>query len=61
MYEAQDQETMQPAVGFKTRYAVASSPFALTSGAVTGALTADANVYYRKFLVKGLDTVTVES
>lgn len=57
MYEVLDSEQLQPALGFKTRYAVCSSPFALSSGAITGALTADVNVYYRKFLVVGLNTV----
>lgn len=61
MYEVLDSEQLQPAIGFKTRYAVCSSPFALNSGAVTGALTANTNVYYRKFLVHGLNTVVAES
>lgn len=61
MHEVLDSEQLQPAIGFKTRYAVASSPFALSSGAITGALTANSNVYYRKFLVQGLNTVVVGS
>lgn len=56
MFEVLDSEQLQPTIGFKTRYGLAASPFALSSGAVTGALTADLNVYYRKFLVQGLDT-----
>lgn len=57
MFEVIDSEQLQPTIGFKTRYGLAASPFALSSGAITGALTADLNVYYRKFLVVGLNTV----
>ena len=56
MFEVLDSEQLQPTIGFKTRYGLSASPFALSSGAITGALTADLNVYYRKFLVSGLDT-----
>lgn len=56
MFEVLDSEQLQPTIGFKTRYGLAASPFALSSGAITGALTADLNVYYRKFLVSGLNT-----
>lgn len=56
MFEVMDSEQLQPTIGFKTRYGLSASPFALSSGAITGALTADLNVYYRKFLVFGLDT-----
>lgn len=61
MYEVLGSESMQPSIGFKTRYALASSPFALVSGAISGELTANANVYYRKFLVYGLDSVVAGS
>ena len=56
MHEILDSEQLQPAIGFKTRYALAASPFAQKNGTISGALTAHANVYYRKFLVQGLDT-----
>ena len=54
MVRAVGQDTFQPKIGFKTRYGMVANPFAegLTQGA--GALTANANVYYRRVLVKNL-------
>ena len=54
MVRAVGQDTFQPKIGFKTRYGMVANPFAegLTAGA--GALTANANVYYRRVLVKNL-------
>lgn len=49
-----DPATFQPKIGFKTRYGMVANPFAAGSGNVTGALTADANVYYRKVNVTNL-------
>ena len=54
MVRAVGQDTFQPKIGFKTRYGLVANPFAegLTQGA--GALTANANVYYRRVQVKNL-------
>lgn len=54
MFKAIDDHSFQPKIGFKTRYGMVANPFAegLTKGA--GALNANANVYYRKFLVKNI-------
>ncbi len=54
MVRAVGQDTFQPKIGFKTRYGMVANPFAegLTQG--QGALTANANVYYRRVLVKNL-------
>jgi hypothetical protein len=49
-----DPATFQPKIGFKTRYGMVANPFAEGSGNVTGALTANANVYYRKVAVSNL-------
>jgi len=49
-----DPATFQPKIGFKTRYGMVANPFAEGSGTVTGALTANANVYYRKVAVSNL-------
>ena len=49
-----DPATFQPKIGFKTRYGMVANPFAEGSGNVTGALTANANVYYRKVAVANL-------
>jgi hypothetical protein len=49
MVRAVDPTTYQPKVGFKTRYGLVANPFA--TGAGTGALANDSNVYYRKFVV----------
>lgn len=47
MYQAQDPVTFQPALGLKTRYAMASNP-------LSGSLSANSNGYYRKFGVTNL-------
>ena len=54
MVRAVGQDTFQPKIGFKTRYGLVANPFAegLTQG--SGALTANANVYYRRVQVKNL-------
>jgi len=59
MVRAVDQDSMQPKIGFKTRYGMVSNPFSngyLSTGVAggLGALTADANVYYRRTLVQNL-------
>lgn len=57
LMKATDFESMQPAIGFKTRYAVGANPFATTNadGVVGDRNTSgQANIYYRIFLVKNL-------
>ena len=53
MVRAIDPTTFQPKVGFKTRYGLVANPFA--TGAGTGALANDTNVYYRKFVVLNIN------
>lgn len=53
MVRAIDPTTYQPKVGFKTRYGLVANPFA--TGAGTGALANDTNMYYRKFVVLNIN------
>jgi len=59
MHRAQDPESMQPRMAFKTRYAVCSNPFfaknADGTDTVGKGLGAESNGYYRKLLVSGLE------
>ena len=54
MVRAVGENTFQPKIGFKTRYGLVANPFAegLTQG--SGALTVNANRYYRRVAVKNL-------
>ena len=52
MVRAVGENSFQPKIGFKTRYGLVSNPFANAAG--TGALTADANDYYRVVTVANL-------
>jgi len=54
MVRAVGQDTFQPKIGFKTRYGIVANPFAegLTQG--QGALTSNANRYYRRVSVTNL-------
>ncbi len=55
MLRAMDPHSMQPKIGFKTRYGMVSNPF--SQGATTtnpGALIKDSNVYYRRVLIQNL-------
>ena len=54
MVRAVGENTFQPKIGFKTRYGMVANPFAegLTPGA--GALTTNANTYYRRVKVSNL-------
>ncbi len=58
MYKAVSEDSFQPKIGFKTRYAVASNPFSMVdnngNAISTGALTPNANVYYRRVKVVNL-------
>jgi len=46
MMRAQDQNTFQPKIGFKTRYGMVANPFT--------SLAANTNVYYRHNLITNL-------
>ena len=50
------ENTFQPKIGFKTRYAVVENPFSqgLTAIEFFGVVTANSNEYYRGVAVKGL-------
>jgi len=56
MVRAVGENSFQPKIGFKTRYGMVANPFA--QGAVSsqglGALTSDANLYYRKVTISNL-------
>lgn len=54
MVRAVGQDSFQPRIGFKTRYALSSAPFAGGASQLSGALTANANVYYRRVRVSNL-------
>lgn len=59
MVRAVGENSFQPKIGFKTRYGMVSNPFANTTGASgngagNGALTYNANIYYRRVLVSNL-------
>ena len=55
MVRAIDPDNYQPKVGFKTRYGMVSNPFAGgTNTGLSGALTTNTNVYYRKFAVSNI-------
>ena len=56
MVRAVDPGTMSPIIGFKTRYGIVQNPFAngTTTGDLTGAVSNDNNVYYRRSLVRNI-------
>ena len=54
MVRAVGQDTFQPKIGFKTRYGLVANPFAEGTTQGEGALTANANRYYRRSLVDNL-------
>ena len=55
MVRAVGENTFQPKIGFKTRYGLASNPFASAAGgADTGKLKVNDNRYYRRVTVKNL-------
>ena len=54
MVRAVGQDTFQPKIGFKTRYGLVANPFAEGTNQGSGALTANANRYYRRVLVDNL-------
>jgi hypothetical protein len=54
MVRAVGENTFQPKIGFKTRYGLTANPFAEGTTAGGGALTANANTYYRKVQVTNI-------
>ena len=54
MVRAVGENSFQPKIGFKTRYGLVANPFAEGTTQGSGALTANANRYYRRSLVDNL-------
>jgi hypothetical protein len=54
MVRAVGENTFQPKIGFKTRYGLTANPFAEGATAGGGALTANANSYYRRVQVTNI-------
>jgi hypothetical protein len=54
MVRAVGENTFQPKIGFKTRYGMVANPFAQGLDVGAGALTTNANVYYRRVKVANL-------
>jgi len=54
MVRAVGENTFQPKIGFKTRYGLTANPFAEGATAGGGAMTANANVYYRRVQVTNI-------
>jgi len=54
MVRAVGEDTFQPKIGFKTRYGMVANPFAEGAAYGNGAMTKDANVYYRRVIVSNL-------
>ena len=54
MVRAVGQDTFQPKIGFKTRYGMVANPFAEGTTVGAGALTVNANRYYRRVKVQNL-------
>jgi len=54
MVRAVGQDTFQPKIGFKTRYGIVANPFAEGTSVGAGALTSNANRYYRRVKVQNL-------
>ena len=54
MVRAVGENTFQPKIGFKTRYGMVANPFAQGTSVGAGALTTNANRYYRRVSIKNL-------
>ena len=54
MMRAVDPNSFQPKIAFQTRYGLVANPFSTGANAVSGALTADANTYFRKVRVSNI-------
>jgi hypothetical protein len=54
MVRAIDPNSFAPKIGFKTRYGISANPFAQGTTVGAGAITANTNVYFRKFLITNI-------
>lgn len=54
MMRAVDPNSFQPRIAFQSRYGMVANPFSQGANAVTGALTPNANVYFRKVKVQNI-------
>ena len=54
LVRALDPSTLQPKLGFKTRYGMVANPFSNINGDSNGALVTNSNVFYRKVKVEHL-------
>jgi hypothetical protein len=54
LLKAIDPNTMQPKIGFKTRYGMVANPFAQGLTVGQGALIQDSNVFYNRSLINNL-------
>ena len=54
MVNAVDPDSFTPKIGFATRYGMTANPYAEGTTKGSGAMTKDANVYYRKMIVNNL-------
>ena len=54
MVRAVGENTFQPKIGFKTRYGMVANPFAEGTNQGLGALTTNANRYYRRVQIKNI-------
>jgi hypothetical protein len=54
MVRAIDTGTFQPKIGFKTRYGIVANPFAEGTNQGSGALNANANMYYRSLKIANI-------
>jgi len=54
MVRAVGEDNFQPKIGFKTRYGMVANPFAEGAAYGAGAMTKDANVYYRRVVVSNI-------
>jgi hypothetical protein len=58
MYKAIGEDSFQPRIGFKTRYGLIANPYSEGTVKGAGALTANANVYYRRVKIANLHGAT---
>lgn len=54
MFRAVGQDSMQPKIGFKTRYGLVANPFSGGANVDEGRILQNSNVYYRRVAVKSL-------
>lgn len=54
LLRANNPDTFQPKIGFKTRYAISANPFSEGLTAGLGRLTQDSNLFYRRIVIANL-------